>query len=399
MYVASRSAVDTVIIGAGPYGLSIASHLKHLGVSFRIFGSPMKAWLDMPKGIALKSTDFATGIYTPQPNYSLIEYCRARGISTQQPMDMSVFTQYGLWAQKELVPEVEDIAVCRVTESEKSFAVTLDTAELITARRVVVAVGLGYFKQVPSNLEGLPRNLVSHTSDHQEYSDFAGKDVVVIGRGTSAIEAAGLLKECGANVSILVRSSSILFGDKPPESRSMWQRINYPDTVVGPGKKNWVLQQLGTLAHYIPEGKRLHAFKTYYGPFCTWWMRDAVEGKVAIHVNTKLVGGSVRDGRVVLDTLENGVGKKLEADHVVAGTGYTFAVDRIPFLAPTLLSKIDRIEVAPRLSINFESSVKGLYFVGPISAYSFGPLVRFVCGAEFTAPKVARHLAKAGKDN
>jgi hypothetical protein len=46
------------------------------------------------------------------------------------------------------------------------------------------------------------------------------------------------------------------------------------------------------------------------------------------------------------------------------------------------------------LSMNFESSVPGAYFVGPVAALSFGPLFRFVCGAEFAAPALARHLAR-----
>jgi hypothetical protein len=43
--------------------------------------------------------------------------------------------------------------------------------------------------------------------------------------------------------------------------------------------------------------------------------------------------------------------------------------------------------------VNFQSSVPGAYFLGPIAAFSFGPLFRFVCGAEYAAPALARHLA------
>jgi len=37
--------------------------------------------------------------------------------------------------------------------------------------------------------------------------------------------------------------------------------------------------------------------------------------------------------------------------------------------------------------------VPGLYFVGPPTANSFGPLMRFAVGARFAAPRLARHLA------
>jgi len=46
--------IETAIIGAGPYGLSIAAHLRTRGISFRIFGRPMDSWVGhMPKGMML----------------------------------------------------------------------------------------------------------------------------------------------------------------------------------------------------------------------------------------------------------------------------------------------------------------------------------------------------------
>ena len=85
--------------------------------------------------------------------------------------------------------------------------------------------------------------------------------------------------------------------------------------------------------------------------------------------------------------------RTLDVDHVVAGTGYEPDVDRLSFLDPALRSRLRRIEDAPWLSRHFESSVPGLYFVGPVSAFSSGPLFRFVAGVEYTAPALAAHLA------
>ena len=57
------SVIDVAIIGAGPYGLSLGAHLKERGVPFRIFGQPMQAWREMPRGMYLKSLGFATNVY------------------------------------------------------------------------------------------------------------------------------------------------------------------------------------------------------------------------------------------------------------------------------------------------------------------------------------------------
>ena len=55
------------IIGAGPYGLSIAAHLRERGADFRIFGTPMGTWREqMPKGMLLKSDGFASNLSDPR---------------------------------------------------------------------------------------------------------------------------------------------------------------------------------------------------------------------------------------------------------------------------------------------------------------------------------------------
>ena len=51
----------------------------------------------------------------------------------------------------------------------------------------------------------------------------------------------------------------------------------------------------------------------------------------------------------------------------------------------------------PMVNGGFESSVPGLYFVGPPAVDSFGPLMRFMVGAEYVAPLVARRLARRAR--
>jgi FAD-dependent urate hydroxylase len=86
---------------------------------------------------------------------------------------------------------------------------------------------------------------------------------------------------------------------------------------------------------------------------------------------------------------------ELQVDRVVAGTGYCVDVEQIPFMDPELRRGIRLIERAPKLNAAFESSVAKLYFVGPASALSFGPLFRFIAGAEYTAQQVSAHLGVA----
>src|SRR6478735_3885066 len=90
--------VETAIIGAGPYGLSLAAHLAAAGMEFRIFGSPLASWrAHMPKGMQLKSDGFASNISSPDPDSTLKSWCAQRGVAYDDnnlPVSLSTFVDY-----------------------------------------------------------------------------------------------------------------------------------------------------------------------------------------------------------------------------------------------------------------------------------------------------------------
>jgi FAD-dependent urate hydroxylase len=85
-------------------------------------------------------------------------------------------------------------------------------------------------------------------------------------------------------------------------------------------------------------------------------------------------------------------GSRRRVDHALLATGYRVDIARYPFLAAALLARIARVGGFPRLSTTFESNVRGLHFVGATSAWSYGPLMRFVAGTEFAGPVLARGI-------
>ena len=123
-------------------------------------------------------------------------------------------------------------------------------------------------------------------------------------------------------------------------------------------------------------------------------MRDRVIGKVTIYLEHEFIGAKPHEDGVVLILSSDGEKRELYADHVICGTGYKPQLSRLPFLDGELLSHIKAVDGTPVLSGNFESSLPGLYFVGAIAANTFGPVLRFACGAEFAAPRLARHIAR-----
>jgi thioredoxin reductase len=392
----SALTTDVAVVGAGPYGLSVSAYLSARGVEHRVFGQPMQTWKAMPKGMCLKSLDFATNIYSPRKGFSLIEYARESKLSHCEPLSVELFSAYGLWAQRELVPQLEQVDVTQLAQpADGHFEIKLATGERLSARRTVVATGLTYFAYLPEALRGLPRDLVSHTSDHTGYADYRDKDVVVVGAGQSAIEAAVLLHESGARARLLTRCSGASFASSPPPKRRLRHRILHPMSVLGTSRMGFFLENLPRAFHYLPDAKRVELTRRLYGPWGSWWIASRFEGKVGAVPHTDIVSAKPHTGRLALRLRDrrNQTEREIVVDHVVAGTGYEPDLAVLPFLDGALASRIRRIERSPKLSVNFESSVRGLYFVGAAAAFSFGPLLRFVAGAEFAAPAVVQHLA------
>jgi cation diffusion facilitator CzcD-associated flavoprotein CzcO len=389
-------AVDVVIIGAGPYGLSLAAHLSARGVRFRIFGEAMRFWRDMPVGVNLKSLAFATNIAVPDKGYSFSSWCRKHGLEDFEPCTMQSFATYGLEMQKRFVPDLEEVLVTNVQAGLKDFDVTIASGETLRTRKVIVCTGLSYLVHTPEVLRGLTREHMRHTFDISDYSEFCGKKVAVIGGGASAIEAGALIREAGGSAEIYLRGREAVFHGRTPRVRPLWKRIKDPISVLGESRKGWVLQQLPLLVHFMPREYRLRFVKTYLGAASPWWIKDRVLGKVPIHAQQEVVKAEAVGTNVRLKMRDATTAiREVEFDYIIGGTGYNFDVSRLMFLDESLKRRILCTEQAPTLSVNFESSVRGLYFTGPLSFMSFGPLFRFVTGAEITAHMLARHLARA----
>jgi thioredoxin reductase len=382
---------DVVIVGAGPYGLSMAAHLSHLGVPFRIFGKPMETWLDhMPRGMHLKSDGFASGIYHPEGLLTLGQYCRERRLDyadTGQPVPVETFCEYGLAFQQRFVPTLEQVLVTAIDRSPSGFMVKLDSGESVSTRRVVVATGVSNFGYVPPPLDRLPRKFVSHSSEHADLTAFKDSDVVVVGRGASAIDMAVLLQEAGSRVRLVARKP-VLGLNRPP---SLKQRLA-PRTGLGPSWKSWFFTNYATVFHYLPQGRRMRWVRTHLGPAGCWFMSNRI-ARVPQLLGRTLVDAEV-SGRGIRLTLATTEGREtIDTDHVVAATGYRPSLDRLTFIAPGLRASLRAVANTPILTSCFESSVNGLYFVGPVAANSFGPLMRFAFGANYAARRLSRHLA------
>ncbi|OON78494.1 NAD(P)-binding domain-containing protein [Streptomyces tsukubensis] len=408
------------VIGAGPFGLSTAAHLRARGIPVRIFGDPMVSWRShMPDGMILKSTPVASNLDTPRPGHTLADYCDAAGIkrlvTDEDLISVETFIQYGEWFRERLVPGLEQVRVVSVDRAAGSgssagagadsgagagagFTLKLDSGEEFTARAVVVATGLTGFAQLPAELaaavpEGpAPTAAVSHSSQHPELTRFAGRELTVVGAGQSALETAALAVEAGAKVRLVARGGgSVAFGSPP------WEQPRLrPNSPFG---RAWSLHAISYYAQFfrrLPPQARHYLVRGVLGPMGAWWLRERFEGKVEVHEVARIAGVHMDGDRPALEVRTlSGRPETVEGDHVLAATGYRVDVAALGFLGGGLLSRLAVSRGTPRLGAGYVSSVPGLYFTGLPAAGSYGPVMRFVCGTEFASPRLVGHLAAA----
>ena len=98
---------DLLIVGAGPFGLSLAAKAQQIGADFVMVGKPMGFWTDqMPKGMLLRSgTDWHLD---PVGRATITRYLETTGSSRSaaDPLTLDTYLGYTSWfmAQKGLAP-------------------------------------------------------------------------------------------------------------------------------------------------------------------------------------------------------------------------------------------------------------------------------------------------------
>jgi cation diffusion facilitator CzcD-associated flavoprotein CzcO len=391
------SHTETAIVGAGPYGLSLAAHLRHRGLSFEMFGRPMQSWAEfMPKGMLLKSEGFASNLWDPQRAYTLEAFCAERGIAyrpTAQPVPLDVFLDYTAWFQHKAGIVCNGLYVDRLERDDRGFYhLTASDGRRSTARRVVIASGHMPFLHVPEALRSLPRHILAHTSELCDLSGYAGRDVTVIGAGQAALETAALLAENGATVRLVCRRD-IVWNPPAQPRRTLRQRLRAPESGLAPGWRSLFYSEMPGLVRYIPVETRHRIVATKWGPAGTAWLYDRVNGKVDLLTHRSVVSAQTIGDRARLVLSGPNGGESIETDAVVTGTGFKAEIDRLTMLDAGLRSQIVRENGATRLSGVFETSVPNLHLLGILTAPTFGPVMRFMFGAKYAAPTLARVIA------
>ena len=298
--------------------------------------------------------------------------------------------------QTRFVPELDERDVASLTRDANGFTLTLEDGERVTAKNVVLAVGIRWFAHTPPVFAGLSKAAVSHSFAHRDGEAFRGREVAIVGSGASAVDLASLLQDSGADVRIVARTPAIEFNPVPDaEAENLFYKIRRPASGIGRGWKSYFCAQAPLLFYRLPAHLKQRAIRSHMHPAGGWFMRARVEGKIPMLLGRSIANAETKGDRVHLTLIDQaGKGETVSCDHVIAATGYRTDMRRIPFLASELRARIAMAGEPPAISDNFETQIPGLYAVGMAAMDSFGPLLRFMVGAEFVAPRLASHLEK-----
>jgi cation diffusion facilitator CzcD-associated flavoprotein CzcO len=381
----SDSQTDVLIIGAGPFGLSLASRLRHQGVEHRIVGETMGFWRqNMPTGMFLRSSwDWHLD---PQHELTIERFMAKRGISREQvsPFPIGTYLDYVDWFRQESKIAPEPLDVLRLDrERDESFTAHLRESEPIRARRVVLALGFSSFAHVPEEvMSRVPAAMVRHTRDFVDFDEARGKSVLIVGGRQSAFEWAALLVEAGAaRIDICHRHPSPAFAEAdwswvPPLMDLMiaepaWFRSLPAEEQREYGRRLW------------SEG-RLKVEP---------WLEPRIRsGPVTIRPETEIL--ACRPGETSAEVALSD-GTALEVDLVIAATGYKPDIGRIDLVQRgNLAGEIDVADGVPALDERFQTSVPGLFATSLLASRQFGPFFGFTVAARGAATVLGDYLAQ-----
>ena len=384
--------LDVAVVGAGPFGLSVAAHLPQRKV--RVFGEPMQTWRTrMPPDMLLRSDWEETSLSAPADRGAIDVWARAMDEPREEPIPLQTFLRYADWFRQTFVRESDPTDVRAVERAGDLLRVTTSAGDDVDARRIVVAVGVTPFPYAPPPFDAAMGDGITFAIESQDYSAYRGGRIVVVGGGQGGLESAALALRAGAEVELVVRSKLRWFTDREPYRprgpvRRRLYRLAYPVVGYGPPVLNRLALHPDAFAALPPPVRRRVA-KRILRAGGSPWVRSIVEGRIAVREGVAVTGVR-RSGDGFELQLDDGSSRR--ADAVVVSAGFRFALDRLSFLSPSVRAAIAVRDGWPQLDRCFRSTDPDVLFIGFAAERRFGPIARFVSGSRFTAHRARQAL-------
>ena len=382
--------LDVAVVGAGPYGLSIAAHLPAKRI--RVFGEPMRTWRRlMPPDMTMRSTWERSNLSDPGQRGRLVDWADATGRGRIDPLPLRLFLEYSEWFRERFVRDVDEATIVQVEmASTGSFHLHTSAGDELDARRLVLAVGVTPFPVLPDALREAPKDRLSFAVERQEFSPLGGQRVLLVGAGQTGLESAALAMDAGAaSVEVIARKPVRWHPDRrklfdwlpAPLANRAW-KLAYPIEGAGPPGINLFALHPEAFRR-LPEWLQQPVARRMSPPGGSPWIRDAVDGRATISEGVEVTRATASPSGGVTVTLSDGSTR--DVDHVVAACGYRFSLDGLDFLSPEIRASIRSHRGFPAIDDGFRSvSNSRVTFLGFAAEQAFGPVVRSLDGARFT---------------
>jgi len=177
---------DVIVVGAGPSGLAAAVYAASEGLDVMVIEN------NAPGGQAGSSSKIENYLGFPT------------GISGQE-LAGRAYTQAKKFGADIFISR----SATRLTCDRKPYVVELDDGTKLSARAIIIATGAQYNKLKVSNLALFEGTGVFYGATYIESQLCEGEEIVVVGGGNSAGQAAVYLSQTAKKVHVLVRSAGL----------------------------------------------------------------------------------------------------------------------------------------------------------------------------------------------
>jgi len=352
------AATPILIVGAGPYGLSLANYLSERKQAFRIIGKPMELWRHHTFSDAFLRSDRATSeIAHPRQAYTVDAFRAATDTSDADAFErisVQEYRRYIDWVLADLSYPVESHYLSDLTKAGGFFLAELNSGEIVQANQVIIATGVAHHLNIPEEFQ-VARSVI-HSYQVPEIEMLRNKKVLVVGAGQSAAEAIEVCRQNNNQVEWYCRT----------EPRYYSEPLDLPKWVF-----DLVVKSAGVFRQMHP------------------WMIQKVFSIFSATTMTP-------DNREKLAGITRYSEKPLlsEYDHVITATGYRYSLKHMSFLGDGIRAVLKMSADMPRIDKNFMSSLQDLYFIGPPTEQFFGPPMKFMIGSRYVAPRLSAILSR-----
>lgn len=366
-----------LIIGAGPYGISLAYELWERKVPFIIVGKPFDLWFKHTLDtMSIRSDRHTSEIYTRSRIFNLTQFIHKHSPLhaeeiIKKRLPCKLFREYLEDVLEKLPFTIEQQKVTHVTKEGHDYVSTLENGQVIHSASVVLATGIAHHKKMPESLVSLQHEQIIHSWDVGEYADFKNKKVMVVGGGQSAAECVDHLMETN-EVTWVMRRPPVFYSEPINLPKPIFQAVLY----------------LSPYFYFLSKKMKKRLGNKFVETTVTPDMIPIWENKKVnvVYDDVEHLGIQSHGEQLFSPKLDQSF------DAIVSSTGYQHDIECLHFLSEEIRKSIHADQGIPQVNYDFETSLKSLYIVGGMVEPDYGPAQRFMMGSRHATLKLGKVL-------